>query len=230
VTLHFDEYWIGPAQLAMTAALARASGSLNGEVIEVGTWQGLSAIPIARAIAPATLHVVDHWLGDAPEAGHYGIEKHRVERDNYGQFLANLDAAHVTNVEVHKMGWREFITDWDRPIRFLHIDASHTADEVDGNIKAFLPHAVSSAIFCGDDYGFPQVSEGVHRSFPHPHSSENKLWWQVVGDPLPGTAWQPHSHPLTMARSYMSDLSAAREMFVVPVQQALVNSGSNGTE
>ena len=71
---------------------------LPGEVIEVGTWQGLSAIPIARAVAPATLHVVDHRLGDGEAA--VGIDPSKTERDNYGIFLSNLREAHVTNVRV----------------------------------------------------------------------------------------------------------------------------------
>lgn len=209
--LKFDERWIGPAQLALTAALARSTRNLQGEAIEVGTWQGLSAIPLARAVYPRPLHVVDHWEGDAPEAGDLGIQRWRVERDNYGVFLHNLDAARITNVVVHKMGWQEFAETWDRPMRFVHIDASHTADEVDGNLKAFLPLAVPGGIFCGDDYGFPEVSEGVHRHFPGCHSSENKLWWQVIGDDEPGRAWGPHQHPLTMSRTYMSDLELLRE-------------------
>jgi hypothetical protein len=229
--MRFDEYWIGPAQLALTAALARSTNGLTGEVIEVGTWQGLSAIPIAGAVAPATLHVVDHWLGDAPEAGEYGIQAHRVARDNYGVFLSNVRESRLTNIEVHKMGWQEFITlDWDdKPIRFVHIDASHTADEVAGNIKAFLPFAVPGAVFCGDDYGFEQVQEGVARHFPLVNSSEGKLWWTVLGSEEPTHSYAAHAHPLTRTAAYQRDLMAIREMFVVPVRQALEDSGSSGT-
>ena len=63
----------------------------------------------------------------------------------------------------------------------LHIDATHSADEVADNIAALLPCAASHAVFCGDDDGFPEVSEGVHRQFPIVNSSENKLWWKVIG-------------------------------------------------
>lgn len=210
MALRFDERWIGPAQLALTAQLARFTSGMPGAVIEVGTWQGLSAIPIARAVAPAPLHVVDHWQGDQ-DAGVYGIQQELVLRDNYGVFLANLADARVTNVVVHKMGWQEFAQDWAEPVRFLHIDASHTADEVDGNIAALLPYAAPGAVFCGDDYGFPQVSEGVHRHFPDCHSSESKLWWKIIGDTEPGRAWPANSHPLTRSRAYMSSLSRIRD-------------------
>lgn len=210
--VHFDEYWIGPAQLALTAALARSTARLPGEVIEIGTWQGLSAIPIARAVWPATLHVVDHWLGDSVP----GIDPELVKRDNYGIFLKNLEDAKVTNVQVWKTGWREFAETWDEPIRFLHIDATHSADEVSENIAALLPYAADGAVFCGDDYGFPEVAEGVRREFPMADSSEGKLWFQVIGAEQSGLSYAAHEHPLAGSRAYMSDLAAARELFVIP--------------
>jgi hypothetical protein len=229
----FDEYWIGPAQLALTATLARTTTDLPGEVVEVGTWQGLSAIPIARAVAPDVLHVVDHWQGDAPDAGDRGIQKHLVARDNYSIFLGNLREAQVTNVEVHKMGWQEFAATLDRQLRFVHIDASHTADEVEGNIRAFLPFAVGGAVFCGDDYGFPEVSEGVRRVFDEVNSSESKFWWKIIGSDAPCAVYPAHGHPLTRTRTYMSILAQAREQFLVAnpreCTDKLANSGSSGT-
>lgn len=174
--MHFDEHWISEAQLQMTAALAMSVAHLDGEFIEVGVWQGASAIPIAKAIEPATLHLVDHWEGDKPEAGEFAIQKDLVERDNYGQCLENLHDAGVANTMIWKMDWRDFIQRWEKPISFVHIDASHTADEVADNIKEFLPYAVPGAVFCGDDYPFPQVQEGVWRHFPNPMAAE-RMWW-----------------------------------------------------
>jgi hypothetical protein len=73
------------------------------------------------------------------------------------------------------MGWREFAEQWKNPVKFLHIDATHTADEVEDNIRAFLPFAVEGAIFCGDDYQHPPVAEGVARCFSA--IGECALWW-----------------------------------------------------
>jgi hypothetical protein len=210
--MRFDEFWIGPAQLALTAALARSTTDLPGEVVEIGTWQGLSAIPIAHAVAPATLHVVDHWLGDGAAA--VGIDPAKVERDNYGIFLANLQDARAGNVEVHKMDWREFAKEWDRPVRFLHLDATHSADEVSDNIAALLPFAADGTVFCGDDYGFPEVREGIDRQFTDVSSSEGKLWWKIIGSDEPAVQWAAHAHPLTRSSAYQRDLMQIRDMFV----------------
>jgi hypothetical protein len=173
----FHERWITDSQLLATAGLAASTDDLVGEVIEIGVWQGLSAITIANAVYPATLHAVDHWRGD--EGDVIGTPPELLSRDNYGIFLANVAEGTKGNVKVWKMGWREFAAQWDQPIRFLHLDASHGAGEVAGNIEALLPWAVPGAIFCGDDYGRGGVTEGVHRHFEAVDSRE-ALWWVTI--------------------------------------------------
>jgi methyltransferase family protein len=171
--MRFDERWISEDQLALTASLAAGTNELSGEVVEIGAWQGLSAIPIANAIYPASLHVVDHWLGS---------EEHSPElkaRNNYGIFLANMNEGTAGNFTVHKMGWRDWVTEWTLPIRFVHIDAAHTQEEVSDNIKALLPFAVPGAAFVGDDFGFPPVRAGVFSQFSSVYAKFN-LWWTVI--------------------------------------------------
>jgi predicted O-methyltransferase YrrM len=164
---------MGPQQLSMLALLAGSTAGLPGEVVEIGTWQGLSAIPIANAVHPATLHVVDHWEGDEH------IDPALTARDNYGIFQANVAEATQGNVEVWRMGWREFVTKWEQPVRFLHLDAAHTTREVADNLAALLPHAVPGAIFAGDDWNWPTVAAGVQEVFPldRVQVAFDKLWW-----------------------------------------------------
>jgi hypothetical protein len=184
VALRFDEEWMGTDQLNVLAALAQSTGYLEGEAVEIGTWQGRSAIPIANAIKPAVLHVVDHWRGDAPEAvaAGLGIRPELVERDNYGIFQANIAEGTDGNVQVWKMGWREFAAQWDKPVRFLHLDATHTEEEVSDNIAALLPHAVPGAIYAGDDWNWPGVAAGVRRQFAAADIQVmfDKLWWVTI--------------------------------------------------
>jgi methyltransferase family protein len=171
--MRFDECWISEEQLAFTAKLAAGTSSLAGEAIEIGAWQGRSAIPIANAIHPASLHVVDHWLGS---------EEHSAElkaRDNYGIFLANMSEGTAGNFTVHKMGWRDWIKQWTEPVRFVHIDAAHTREEVSDNIGALLPFAVPGAVFAGDDWGFEPVRAGVAGHFSRVYVTCN-LWWTVI--------------------------------------------------
>lgn len=175
--MRFDERWIGADQLERLAQLARRTNGLPGEVVEIGTWQGLSAIPIAQAVSPSSLHVVDHWRGD--NEGVQGIDPELVKRDNFGIFQANVREAHLRNVLVWHMEWREWAAKWTRPVRFAHIDATHTADEVSDQIAFLKPLTCSGGILAGDDYDWPPVAEGVHRHF-QPESPNGKLWWVVL--------------------------------------------------
>ena len=184
MVLRYDEQWMSQGQLDVLAALAQSTGYLDGSAIEIGTWQGRSAIPIANAIRPRVLHVVDHWEGDDPAAvvQGLGIDPELVKRDNYGIFKANIAEGTQGNVKVWKMGWREFATQWKNPIRFLHLDATHTTAEVAENIAALLSYAVPGAIFAGDDWDWPAVEAGVRQVFPDRAVNEQfgKLWWVVL--------------------------------------------------
>lgn len=178
--MRFDERWISVQQLTRLTALAASTACLTGEVVEIGVWQGLSAIALMNAIAPACLHAVDHWQADSSPG--VGIDPRSAEaaRDNYGIFLDNVREGTSGNVVVHRMGWREFAAEFRQPIRFLHIDATHTADEVSDNIAALLHLAVPGSIFAGDDLSWPQVAEGVQRQFGRDFRSAGSLWWKVI--------------------------------------------------
>jgi hypothetical protein len=172
--MRFDEVWMGQWQLDDLANLADMTEGTPGEAVEVGTWQGLSAIPIANAIYPRLLHVVDHWQGSTD------IPSRLSDRDNYSIFMANVaEAVPGNNVCVHKQGWREFIDQWDKAVSFLHLDAEHTADEVASQISSFLPFMPKGSILSGDDWNWPGVQAGVYQHFPRDIIRIRgwKLWW-----------------------------------------------------
>ena len=182
----FDEHWLGPDQAIQTAALAQSTGYLAGEAIEIGAWQGLSTISITTAIAPSVLHVVDHWKGDSesPEAIAQGlaIPAACLERDNYQIFLDNMAECTAGNFQVHKMDYREFLANWDQPVRFLHLDDGHLTDDVERQLLGLRPFAVSGAILAGDDWDWPTIQEGILRVFPREavNLGVGKLWWVVL--------------------------------------------------
>jgi hypothetical protein len=171
--MRFDEVWISQKQLAKTANLAIRTHGVYGAVVEIGAWQGLSTSHIARAVDPDVVHVVDHWLGSddmPPEIR---------ARDNLSIFLNNMKELTAGNFSVHKMDWREWVKEWDEPIRFLHLDAGHSTGEVADTLQALLPLAAPRAIFAGDDWNWPTVREGVLKIFrpAQIHVYLNKLWW-----------------------------------------------------
>jgi hypothetical protein len=144
-----------------------------GSAIEIGVHQGLSAIPIANAIYPYTLHAVDHWEGSSD------FTEGMRERDNYGIFLSNIAEGVKGNIQIHKQGWRDFAIAWSAPVSFLHLDAEHTKDEVSTQIASFRPHMAKGSILAGDDYNWPDVHMGVrmHFAYERVNVMHNKLWW-----------------------------------------------------
>ena len=181
--MRFDEEWLGRDQVVQLCALAQTTGDLDGEAVEIGAWQGLSTVSLTLTVAPAVLHVVDHWKGDSesPEAIAQGlaIPAHCLERDNYQIFLDNMAEATAGNFQVWKMDYREFLAQWDKPVRFLHLDDGHLADDVEAQLAGLLKYAVSGAVFAGDDWDWPTVREGILRVFPQEkvNLGAGKLWW-----------------------------------------------------
>jgi hypothetical protein len=159
-------------QTGMLAELAFRSCD-NGAVIEIGTHQGLSAIPIANAIYPKVLHVVDHWKGSSDFLNYMRI------RDNYEIFVSNIKEGAQGNIKIHKQDWHDFAVEWRAQIGFLHLDAEHTKDEVSAQIAVFRPYMADGSILAGDDYNWPGVREGVAVHFGEYMLNvlKNKLWW-----------------------------------------------------
>lgn len=174
--MRFDERWMGDGQTSKLGHLAAETAGITGEVVEIGTWQGWSAIPIGLAIRPSTLHVVDHWRGDGA-----AIPPELVARPNFEIFKANVEEAGLTpHVRIWMMDWREWMRHWnDQPIRFVHIDAAHTTTEVSDNIAALLPLMPPGSIMAGDDWDWPDVEAGIRPHFDADRINImfNKLWW-----------------------------------------------------
>ena len=82
----FNEDWYSAKQCADLINLVNQVSHLNGAVIEIGCWEGKSAMCIANACYPTNLICNDTWLGNVEESKTTGI-KHITEiilekRDN----------------------------------------------------------------------------------------------------------------------------------------------------
>jgi hypothetical protein len=149
---------------------------LGGDVVEVGCWEGRSTVALARAVFPADVIAVDTWEGSPGEES-FDLA-HTDGRDVYATFLHNVGELTAGNVQPFQMSWEEFFTNVPGPIRFLHIDAEHTYDQVTGNIRAALPHMVDGAIMCGDDAHHPPVLAAVYDIFGAENVTRTAtLWW-----------------------------------------------------
>lgn len=166
----FHEDWFCQESCAALAHLARTVALLDGDIVEIGSWEGRSTIALAEAAAPATVHAVDHWQGSPREIS----ADLAAERDVFATFQANT--AHLTNIEVHRQGWREYFAAHTDPLRFVFIDAEHTYREVFDTIKTVLPLMVRNGIICGDDVHHRPVRQAALDWFPDAQTVAT-LWW-----------------------------------------------------
>lgn len=135
--------------------------------VELGTFLGASAIPVARSIARwgGVLTCVDTWSADIAHAGPtspwllLGCAR-------------NLAAAGVTNIRLMPTATIEAARTWTEPIDYLYIDADHAYEAVRADLAAWVPHVKPGGLILGDDYGnraFPGVQhawdafEAAHR-------------------------------------------------------------------
>lgn len=168
----FHEEWFGPASQAALADLYEQVRDLHGDVVEVGCWEGRSTIALANACHPDTVHAVDTWDGSPGEIS-WDLAH---ERDVAYRFAQNIEDHTAGNVQAHRMGWRDYFGEIDRPVKFLHVDAEHTYIEVKENLEVVMPLAVPGAILCGDDAHHPPVRAAVLELFPEAKLIAT-LWW-----------------------------------------------------
>jgi SAM-dependent methyltransferase len=153
----YGENWFGEASQRALQRLAWSVETVSGLVVEVGCWTGRSTCALANSVWPTTVHAVDTWQGSPGEIS----AELAAERDVFEQFRRNVVSFTRGNVQPHRMGWREWFAGNTDPIRFLHIDAEHTYDEVRENIEAALPFMSERGVICGDDAHHPPVIQAV---------------------------------------------------------------------
>lgn len=153
----FTEQWFCEESQVVLSDLVRTTAGLEGDVLEIGSWEGRSTVALARAVAPDTVHAVDTWAGSPGEIS----EQLASERDVYATFLENMAELTDGNVEVHRMDWRVYMDQHREPIRFAFIDALHTYEEVKEQIRAIRPWLVPGGLICGDDVHHPPIRDAV---------------------------------------------------------------------
>jgi cephalosporin hydroxylase len=150
-------------------------------IIEVGTWNGSSAIAMAKYAqehgVQTTIICVDTWLG-SPE--------HRIDEDYkdslqlkhgfpeiYYQFLANVILSGMQHcivplpqVSISACRWLEQMgfSDNSGKADLIYIDADHTFDTVYSDITEFWKLLAPGGIMFGDDYNdyWPGVKKAVN--------------------------------------------------------------------
>ena len=152
----FNENWYPEQQCKDLIGLYDNVINLEGDVIEIGCWEGKSTIQLANKCYPEILICNDTWLGNVQESiitGHlHPTEIICKQRDVFGVFTKNMDDNTQKNYSVIKRDCIEWLKEYSGKIKFIHIDASHEYESVYDTIQLVLPRMVSNGIICGDDF------------------------------------------------------------------------------
>lgn len=119
--------------------------------VEVGTWLGASAIPVARAIRRwgGTVTCVDTWSGDVYRAPAQPDPPLMITGCARNMVQAGVSA----NVRLIPAASLDAAAWWTEPIDYLYLDADHTYASVLADLRAWVPHVRSGGLILGDDYG-----------------------------------------------------------------------------
>jgi predicted O-methyltransferase YrrM len=135
---------------------------VEGDVLEIGSWQGKSTSYLARGVkdsANGHLFAVDHFKGNVGKEHLYNIEgdsgalKERFERNMRSLGLHDV----ITLIPYPSEHAYSYLA--DRRLRFLFIDGDHTEAGVTRDIELFCPLVLAGGIVVFDD--FDDSSPGV---------------------------------------------------------------------
>jgi predicted O-methyltransferase YrrM len=120
--------------------------------VELGTWQGASAVPVARMIQRwgGTLTCVDTWSGQLNEDGGSLPDKAPVMLLSCAR--AMVEAGVSANVRLIPALTGDAAKVWSEPIDFLYVDADHSEEGVRADLEAWVPHVRLGGLIVGDDY------------------------------------------------------------------------------
>lgn len=125
--------------------------------VELGTWQGASAIPVARSIRRwgGRLTCVDTW-GGSVDGNPTSLQPWMLL-----SCVRNMAQAGVSgNIRLIPCTTHDAAPWWTDPIDYLYVDADHSYEGVLADLRAWVPHVKPGGLILGDDYDsaiFPGV-------------------------------------------------------------------------
>jgi predicted O-methyltransferase YrrM len=139
---------------------------LEGDVVEIGSWQGRSSIFLAGAVKESKngcFYAIDHFGGNKGKESLYAVNGSLKDlKNNFNTNISKFKLGDVVNL-LDMINTEAAIKIEDKTIRFLFIDGDHTENGVRKDIELFFPKLTKGSIVVFDDYfeGFPGVINAV---------------------------------------------------------------------
>ena len=153
-----------PDEIAFTLADFAAGVPADQEIVELGVFQGRTALIMAWGASQgngAHVTAVDAW--DLPGNTYHPPFTDPSTRETAHSNVRNLGyGGRVTLVQgfAHKVaktwpGSEEFQIEPGKPLGLLFVDDDHSAEGVHAAFEAWVPHLADGAVIAFDDYGHP---------------------------------------------------------------------------
>ncbi len=142
--------WVSAAGGEFLWHLAANATRPDGEIVEIGSWKGRSAIWLSygsKAGLGKKIHAVDPHVGSVEHKEKYGPEV-----DTYGEFLRNIENAGVADMVVPvRKASTVFAKEFNFPVEVIFIDGDHSYEGVKEDFEAWFPKVIEGGVMVFDD-------------------------------------------------------------------------------
>jgi predicted O-methyltransferase YrrM len=182
-----------PGMISITQALVyywiNFTQGQEGDVLEIGCWQGRSTIALAQACKDSgngIVHAVDHFKGNPGKKIHYVIEKEDLSdlQQNFQRNISNAGLSEFVSLYAENVDQVAI----SGKIRLLVIDGEHSYNAVLSDFLRFRKMLTAGAIAIFDDYSedFPEVIQAVEKIHKEESGSKISRWGQMAVLTFPG--------------------------------------------
>ncbi len=146
----------------------------NGKIVEIGSFKGKSTVFLAKALQKTNssqkLFAIDPHINTRDNQ----VVPNYQESSSYAAFMENLEKAEIkhlvqpivkTSVEAAKQ--------WNDKINLLFIDGSHKYEDVQNDLKLWLPHLTKKGIVIMHDTKPTGAFPGVRKAMNEYLSADN---------------------------------------------------------
>lgn len=154
--------WMNYEELYSEMVNKFTSGS---HFVEVGSWVGRSAcflgVEIINSGKDIKLDCVDTWLG-APELMNEDVI---INGTLYSDFIKNIEPLKDVIKPIRLTSTQASHLYEDESLDFIFIDADHTKEGIEADLKCWYHKVKVGGVIAGHDYDYPAIKQALNDFF-----------------------------------------------------------------